>query len=71
MASSVSNTKSGSRADGSLQYTLFEVQLDSRLVRIHEVLTEDAARCIIEASSRNKILATTIGVARTSTQVLM
>eukprot|EP00944_MAST-04C_sp_MAST-4C-sp1_P014602 g14602.t1 len=54
VASSVSNTKSGSRADGSLHYTLFEVQLDSRLVRIHERLTEDAARCIIEASSRNK-----------------
>ena len=34
--------------------TRYSVQLDSRLVRIHERLTEDAARCIIEASSRNK-----------------
>ena len=56
VASSVSNTKSGSRADGSLHYTLYDVRLDSRLVRIHERLTEDAARCIIEASSRSKRL---------------
>ena len=60
----MTNTKSGSRADGSLHYTLFEVQLDSRLVRIHERLTEDAARCIIEASSRNKKSETTIRVVR-------
>jgi hypothetical protein len=52
-ASSVSDTKSGSNGDGSLHYTIYEVALDSRMVRISERLTEDAARCIVESNAQH------------------
>ena len=50
-SSSVSDTRYGSRAEGSLHYTVYEVSLESRFIRISERLTEDAARCLVESSN--------------------
>jgi hypothetical protein len=49
-SSTVSDTQQGSRAEGSLHYTVYEVSLESRFVRVSERLTEDAARCLVESS---------------------
>lgn len=49
-SSSIDDTRGGQQGDGSFSYTVYEVSVDSRFVRVSERLTEDAALCLIDAS---------------------
>ena len=49
-SSTVNDTVSGSRAEGSLHYTVYEVNVESKFIRVSERLTEDAAKCFIDTT---------------------
>ena len=49
-AAAVSDTAGGSRGDGTMHYTIFEVFVDSKFVVLQERMTEEAARCVVEAA---------------------
>ena len=50
-SSSVDDTIHGSRAEGSLHYTVYEVNVESLTIRVNERMTEDSAKCVLEATS--------------------
>ena len=57
-SSTVNDTITGSRAEGSVHYTVYEVNVESLSVRINERLTEDAAKCLIETTTTGVTTAT-------------
>ena len=54
-SSSVNDTVTGARAEGSIHYTIYEANIEEKFVRVNERLTEDAARSIIEQATSSML----------------
>jgi DNA mismatch repair ATPase MutS len=62
-SSTVNDTISGSRAEGSIHYTVYEVNVESKFIRVSERLTEDAAKCFIDTTIHGESFGVVTGFA--------